>query len=158
MTLGARHYYCTFRLNALATCQRVGVVSALLATLFAGLLSVAVCSSHDQELHKSVPSARDPSGARAYFSFLDSRFESYFSPTTFSESFVLRSNQRLATLTSSELTDPVRSDIQAAPAPSESPPSIQHPASTPRSSLGSTKPGSCLMAVSWKHIPASTQA
>lgn len=134
MTLGARHYYCTFRLNALATCQRVGVVSALLATLFAGLLSVAVCSSHDQELHKSVPSARDPSGARAYFSFLDSRFESYFSPTTFSESFVLRANQHLATLTSSELTDPIRSDIEATPVPPESSLSIEHLASTPRSS------------------------
>lgn len=118
MTLGARHYS-TFRISALAARQSVRVVSALVATLFAGLLSAFICFSHVRVPHQPVLVAQAPSSARAYFSFLDSRFESYFSPTTFSESFVLRSNQHLATLTSSELTDPVRSDIEAAPAPPE---------------------------------------
>jgi hypothetical protein len=46
MTLGERHYYfSSFRFNALAAGQSVGVVSALVATVFAGLLSAIVCSS-----------------------------------------------------------------------------------------------------------------
>ena len=133
MTLGAHHcYFSTFRFGALAARQSAGVVPVLVAALFAGLLSAVVCSSHVQESHKPVLVAQAPSRARVYFSFLDSRFDSYFSPTTFSESFVLRSNEHLATLTSSELTGPLRSDVEAAPAENSQP--IQHIASTPRPS------------------------
>lgn len=131
MTLGARHYS-NFGVSALAARQSVRVVSALVATLFAGLLSAFICFSHVRVPHQPVLVAQAPSRARAYFSFLDSRFELYFSPTTFSESFVIRSNEHLATLTSSELTDPLRSDVKAAPPENSHP--IQHIASTPRSS------------------------
>jgi hypothetical protein len=129
MTLGARHFFQTHRFEPLAARQSVYGAAALAVTAasFAWLLCTAFGSPHiPQPVSVQSPT---PPGVNTYISFLDSRFQFYFSPGTFSGRSSGRSSDHQPAPTSLELTELIRPDIP----PLESARPVQHPVSTPRS-------------------------
>jgi hypothetical protein len=129
MALGARHYFIYFDYFSV----RQGMLSAsvvVTAGVSAWLLCALYCSSH-ADRSDSVQTSLLASSS-SYYSFLDSRFESYFLPETFSEGFALRSGEHQASLASSQLLAPVKPDITTAPWETSRP--LQTSALIPRSS------------------------
>jgi hypothetical protein len=96
MTHGARHYFRTNYFQSLVVRQAVCRTSALTATAFIGASFLTALFASPPLERPAVVRAPLPSNSETYWALLDSRFEFYFSPTTFSESISLRSGDRLA--------------------------------------------------------------
>jgi hypothetical protein len=126
MALGARHYL--IYLDSCAVRRSASMV--VTAGFSAWILSAFFCSSHSGG-SASVQTTL-PASTNTYFSFLDSRFESYFSPETFSDGFALRSGEHQASVVSSQLLAPLSPAI--AGAPWDTSPPMQTSASAQRSS------------------------
>jgi hypothetical protein len=143
MAHGARHYFKDYYSRYFAVCQSAHGALALAATawLSACLLWIAIPSS--QELPVSVQ-ASTPANSNIYYSFLDSRFRFYFSSSTFSERFALRSGEDLASNASPQTTASAKPVIAAtetsrplqhSPSPLHAPP--QRPAQSAALGQGS---------------------
>ena len=131
-TLGARHFFNIYQFESFAVRQGMrGALALVAAACLSAWLLCAVFSSPQPDRPGPV---RAPIAVNlnSYFSFIDSRFESYFLPETFSESFTVRSGQHQASVATMQLTAPAKTD--SATLPSASSPPLQHSASTPRSS------------------------
>jgi hypothetical protein len=101
MAHGARHFPKLGFLSSFAERHRGHATLVLAATAwsFAWLLWAVFSSLHNQQ--SVLLPAPLPANSNAYFSFLDTRFKSYFSPETFSESFTIRSSQHQISVASS---------------------------------------------------------
>ena len=78
---------------------RATLALAATAWLSAWLVWLVFSSPHNQQL--VTPRDLSPANSNPYFSFLDTRFKSYFLPETFSESFTIRSSGHQISLASS---------------------------------------------------------
>jgi Protein of unknown function (DUF2778) len=125
MTLGTRHFLYHFHFATVR--ERVCCASALIATaLSSTLLLCAVFAEPHQDLNLPAQSSL-PTDARYYVSFLDSRFDFYFSLETYSKIRPLPEDYRQLTAT----LLPLIPRQVVAPAPAErSPASVQHSAFT----------------------------
>lgn len=138
MTQGARHYFEIYRFDTLTVRQSVCGASVLagMALLF-GWLLCAVFAQTSNDLHRELPS-RPSAPWSPYYSFLDSRFDLYFSHETFSQSLAHPPDYKQTTaalFAPSELTAALGSTgSNAADAPLENPPLVRHPTFTPRPS------------------------
>jgi hypothetical protein len=108
MAHGTRHYSKIhyFSFFAVSPSAHALLALALTAWLSAWLLWAVFSSPHNERPFPfQAPSSLN---SNIYFSFLDSRFRFYFSPETFSGSFVNRSSERqISRVSSSQLTSPV---------------------------------------------------
>src|SRR3984885_2634327 len=131
-TLGARHFFNIYQFESFGARQGRRGARTLVAA--AGVSSWFLCAVFCSPQPDRPGPVRAPIAVNlnSYFSFIDSRFESYFLPETFSESFTVRSGQHQASVATMQLTAPAKTDSAILPA-ARSPP-LQHSGSTPRSS------------------------
>jgi hypothetical protein len=112
--------------------MRCALILLVTGCLSAWLLCAVSYSFHSERRVPLQPPL--PASSNTYISFLDTRFESYFSPETFSESFTIRSVEHRARLASSQLTASAKPDIVASQSEISGTlqPSVPMPRSSPR--------------------------
>ncbi len=129
MTLGARHHSYHFQFSAMrerVCCASVLTAVALLSTL---LLCVVFAESH-YELDLPAPAQSSlPADARSYISFLNSRFDFYFSRATYSEIRPLPKDYEQAMATLLPLRPP---QVVVLATPEPAPAAVQQSAFTAR--------------------------
>ena len=138
LTHGARHYFEFCRFDTLTVRQSVCGASVLVGMAFLfGWLLCAVFAQTSNDLHRELPS-RPSAPWSPYYSFLDSRFDLYFSHETFSQSLAHPPDYKQTTaalFAPSELTVALGSTgSNAAHATLENPPLVRRPTFTQRPS------------------------